>query len=56
MVSFFHKLYKCVNLTNIFVNFSDHPLSALSHGEISIVSSFNVGDAFSECGVGDRTR
>lgn len=33
-----------------------HPLSALSNAEISVVSSFNVGDAFSECGVGDRTR
>lgn len=33
-----------------------HPLSALSNAEISVVSSFNIGDAFSECGVGDRTR
>lgn len=51
--------------TSIFLSFircirpySDHPLSALSHGNVSVVSSFNiggVGDAFSDCVVGDRT-
>lgn len=38
---------------------SEHPLSALSHGNVSVVSSFNfngVGDAFSDCIIGERTR
>uniref|UniRef100_A0A182NTX6 Kinesin motor domain-containing protein n=1 Tax=Anopheles dirus TaxID=7168 RepID=A0A182NTX6_9DIPT len=35
----------------------EHPLSALSHGELSIVSSFNVGgDVFSDCVIGDNMR
>ncbi|XP_058122608.1 kinesin-like protein CG14535 [Anopheles ziemanni] len=35
----------------------EHPLSALSHGELSIVSSFNVGgDVFSDCVIGDSMR
>ncbi|XP_058450660.1 kinesin-like protein CG14535 isoform X3 [Malaya genurostris] len=35
----------------------EHPLSALSHGELSVVSSFNVGgDAFSDCVIGDSMR
>ncbi|XP_070497103.1 kinesin-like protein CG14535 isoform X4 [Chironomus tepperi] len=34
----------------------EHPLSALSNGDISVVSSFNVGDTFSECIIGDSTR
>ncbi|XP_053673857.1 kinesin-like protein CG14535 [Anopheles nili] len=34
-----------------------HPLSALSHGELSIVSSFNVGgDVFSDCVIGENMR
>lgn len=37
--------------------YSDHPLSALSHGNVSVVSSFNhTGDAFSDCVNGDRTK
>lgn len=43
-----------INRTMNFMNC--HPLSALSNAEMSVVSSFNIGDAFSECGVGDRTR
>lgn len=35
---------------------SEHPLSALSNGDISVVSSFNVGDTFSECVIGDSAR
>lgn len=36
---------------------SEHPLSALSHGDVSVVSSFNVaGDAFSDCVIGDSMR
>lgn len=41
------------------IRFSEHPLSALSHGNVSVVSSFNfngVGDAFSDCIIGERTR
>ncbi|CRK93263.1 CLUMA_CG006806, isoform A [Clunio marinus] len=34
----------------------EHPLSALSNGDISVVSSFNVGDTFSECVIGDSAR
>ncbi|KAG5676165.1 hypothetical protein PVAND_006014 [Polypedilum vanderplanki] len=34
----------------------EHPLSALSNGDISVVSSFNVGDTFSECILGDSGR
>ncbi|XP_065081385.1 kinesin-like protein CG14535 [Ochlerotatus camptorhynchus] len=35
----------------------EHPLSALSHGDVSVVSSFNVaGDAFSDCVIGDSMR
>ncbi|XP_050081694.1 kinesin-like protein CG14535 isoform X2 [Anopheles aquasalis] len=36
----------------------EHPLSALSHGELSIVSSFNVGggDVFSDCVIGESMR
>ncbi|XP_058814838.1 kinesin-like protein CG14535 [Topomyia yanbarensis] len=35
----------------------EHPLSALSHGELSVVSSFNVGgDVFSDCVIGDSMR
>ncbi|XP_053692242.1 kinesin-like protein GA13060 [Sabethes cyaneus] len=35
----------------------EHPLSALSHGELSVVSSFNVGgDVFSDCVIGDNMR
>ncbi|XP_050072371.1 kinesin-like protein CG14535 [Anopheles maculipalpis] len=35
----------------------EHPLSALSHGELSIVSTFNVGgDVFSDCVIGDNMR
>lgn len=38
-------------------NFSDHPLSILSQGNVSVVSSFNnVGDAFGDCSNGDRTK
>ncbi|KAL5279541.1 KIF26B family protein [Megaselia abdita] len=33
-----------------------HPLEALSHGDISVVSSFNIGDAFSDCAMGERAR
>lgn len=43
---------------SLFLPHSDHPLSALSHGNVSVVSSFNiggVGDAFSDCVAGDRT-
>lgn len=35
---------------------SEHPLSALSNGDISVVSSFNVGDTFSECVIGESAR
>ncbi|XP_055685396.1 kinesin-like protein CG14535 isoform X2 [Lutzomyia longipalpis] len=35
---------------------TDHPLSALSHGDMSIVSSFHVGDTFSDCVIGDNSR
>lgn len=38
---------------------SEHPLSALSHGNMSVISSFHgmgVGDAFSDCFVGEHTR
>lgn len=38
---------------------SDHPLSALSQANMSIVSSFhmgNVGDTFSDCVIGEHTR
>ncbi|XP_055710122.1 kinesin-like protein CG14535 isoform X2 [Phlebotomus papatasi] len=35
---------------------ADHPLSALSHGDMSIVSSFHVGDTFSDCVIGDNSR
>ncbi|XP_062547409.1 kinesin-like protein CG14535 [Armigeres subalbatus] len=36
---------------------AEHPLSALSHGDVSVVSSFNVaGDAFSDCVIGDSMR
>lgn len=35
----------------------EHPLAALSHGDVSVVSSFNVGDTFSEClNTGDTSR
>ncbi|CAD7080007.1 unnamed protein product [Hermetia illucens] len=34
----------------------EHPLAALSHGDVSVVSSFNIGDAFSDCALGERTR
>lgn len=34
----------------------EHPLSALSNGDVSVVSSFNVGDTFSECVIGDSAR
>ncbi|XP_055388108.1 uncharacterized protein LOC129616484 [Condylostylus longicornis] len=34
----------------------EHPLAALSNGDISVVSSFNIGDAFSDCAMGERTR
>lgn len=35
----------------------EHPLSALSHGDVSVVSSFHVGgDTFSECLIGDTAR
>ncbi|XP_055632342.1 kinesin-like protein CG14535 [Toxorhynchites rutilus septentrionalis] len=35
----------------------EHPLSALSHGDVSVVSSFNVGgDVFSDCVIGDSMR
>lgn len=38
-------------------NRREHPLSALSNGELSVVSSFNVGgDTFSECVIGDNVR
>lgn len=40
----------------ILILYSEHPLSALSNGDISVVSSFNVGDTFSECIIGDSTR
>lgn len=33
-----------------------HPLSALSHGDMSVVSSFRVGDTFSDCAIGDTSR
>ncbi|KAG4076293.1 hypothetical protein HA402_014842 [Bradysia odoriphaga] len=35
----------------------DHPLSILSQGNVSVVSSFNnLGDAFGDCSNGDRTK
>lgn len=36
--------------------FREHPLAALSHGDVSVVSSFNVGDAFSDCVLGETAR
>ena len=46
------------NETNkiIFESSREHPLSALSHGDVSVVSSFHVGDTFSECLIGDTAR
>lgn len=35
---------------------SDHPLSALSNCDMSVVSSFHPGDAFSECALGDAAK
>lgn len=42
----------------IFDRYRDHPLCALSHGNMSAVSSFNhsARDAVSECLNGDRTK
>lgn len=35
---------------------NEHPLSALSHGDMSVVSSFHAGDTFSDCVIGDNSR
>lgn len=49
-----HSFTKCVLLVN---KYREHPLAALSHGDVSVVSSFNVGDTFSEClNTGDTSR
>lgn len=55
--------WKLINRIFHFLNVrpycSDHPLSALSHANMSVVSSFHaggVGDAFSDCAIGEHTR
>lgn len=45
-----------IEICFLFKIFSDHPLSALSNGDMSVVSSFHHGDAFSECVLGDAAR
>lgn len=56
----FSSLFSLYPLCSLFYNLCnrrEHPLSALSNGEISVVSSFNVGgDTFSECVIGDNVR
>lgn len=50
-------LKKNEKMINFFF-YSEHPLSALSQGNVSVISSFNqvMGDAYSDCNNGDRQK